>query len=621
MNKFSKLFAGFAAVALFASCSNDDLLGNEDQQQPNRPDAPIGDTAYMRINISDVNAAAGKATPGDFQDGIYEEHAVSNAQFFFFDENGIFVQKGSIQDPDFGEDHQTPGPVEYIGKDNILVLEDLTAKSWPRYLLTVLNAPDFTPESTLKATAEKLDHYTHKLQVKKDNQNLTLDCMVMSTSSFFGTGSNDFADSNHNNAYPYVTQLKTGDFYLSAADATANGNAVKIYVERLAAKVQLSLSASLQAGAKVVNGKTLYKLTQTVAGSPNDEENPSASATTDLYLEIEGWNLSGIATQSHLSKILNGTDGASWNTTAWNTAWNDETNFRSYWGKSALYGAEVTDVTAAYNDFLANPSTAAHPGLGVWYANYATDSKDFGADNIAYCNENTNTKAVVFKKDSEDRSVVVPAQTTHVVLKTRVCDKNGDRLDLVSYHGVLYLRDAYKQYVLNAIQAGNAANLNFYTTTDGVNFKQVDANFFVTNGTNAGVKIEIADKNATLYAKQDDGTFKADETLMASLQSAIDAWYTSNTSPATEYNGGRNVYYIPVEHAGNSTVAAGEEGFYGVVRNHWYNVSLNSFSRVGHGVFNPDEALVPGEPEDPLYYLGVNINVLSWKIVNQNVDL
>ena len=31
--------------------------------------------------------------------------------------------------------------------------------------------------------------------------------------------------------------------------------------------------------------------------------------------------------------------------------------------------------------------------------------------------------------------------------------------------------------------------------------------------------------------------------------------------------------------------------------------------------------IVPDEPEDPYYYLGARINILSWRLVDQNVDL
>ncbi|MCM1256219.1 MAG: Mfa1 fimbrilin C-terminal domain-containing protein, partial [Duncaniella sp.] len=106
--------------------------------------------------------------------------------------------------------------------------------------------------------------------------------------------------------------------------------------------------------------------------------------------------------------------------------------------------------------------------------------------------------------------------------------------------------------------------------------------------------------------------------LLASLETKL-AESQNTGSLAEGYKDGMSVYYVPVKH--DSSLANNVEGYYGVVRNHWYNISINSISKVGHGVFNPDEALVPDEAEDVLYYLGVNINILAWKIVNQNEDL
>ena len=63
------------------------------------------------------------------------------------------------------------------------------------------------------------------------------------------------------------------------------------------------------------------------------------------------------------------------------------------------------------------------------------------------------------------------------------------------------------------------------------------------------------------------------------------------------------------------------EGVYGVVRNHWYQLAINSVTGLGKGIFNPDKDIVPGKPDPDHYALGANINILSWKIVQQSVDL
>ena len=149
--------------------------------------------------------------------------------------------------------------------------------------------------------------------------------------------------------------------------------------------------------------------------------------------------------------------------------------------------------------------------LGLVYTTFGKDpvasSNAIGA--YDYCNELTSSAANIFTKDSENRSRVVSSQTTHVVLKTRICDKNGEAIDMVSYHGVLYLESAYINYVLNKIKNGDSKNLNFYTFTgtdenDKSHYKQVDSNFFKlekdASGKTGHVHIVIKDKTVKLYA-------------------------------------------------------------------------------------------------------------------------
>ncbi len=76
------------------------------------------------------------------------------------------------------------------------------------------------------------------------------------------------------------------------------------------------------------------------------------------------------------------------------------------------------------------------------------------------------------------------------------------------------------------------------------------------------------------------------------------------------YNQGLMYYSAPIEHLG----AEGYEGQYGVVRNHWYDYTLDYISDFGHGIADPDEVIVPS-PERDYYYLGATVNILSWKTV------
>lgn len=57
MNKLNKLFAGFAAVAMLAACSND---------EPTPGEKPSGDIAYLAVTISAPETGSRATTDGDY---------------------------------------------------------------------------------------------------------------------------------------------------------------------------------------------------------------------------------------------------------------------------------------------------------------------------------------------------------------------------------------------------------------------------------------------------------------------------------------------------------------------------------------------------------------------------
>ena len=60
---------------------------------------------------------------------------------------------------------------------------------------------------------------------------------------------------------------------------------------------------------------------------------------------------------------------------------------------------------------------------------------------------------------------------------------------------------------------------------------------------------------------------------------------------------------------------------YGIVRNHIYDIAINSVSGLGTPVLDPEEVIVPQKPTNDETYLGARINILSWRVVKQNIDL
>lgn len=85
----------------------------------------------------------------------------------------------------------------------------------------------------------------------------------------------------------------------------------------------------------------------------------------------------------------------------------------------------------------------------------------------------------------------------------------------------------------------------------------------------------------------------------------------------TTFAGGKTFFYVNIEHLNNNDT---EDGHIGIVRNHTYNLTLNSIKNIGNGVFNPDEDIIITD-KDKEFYVGATLKILSWKVVNQGVDL
>lgn len=81
------------------------------------------------------------------------------------------------------------------------------------------------------------------------------------------------------------------------------------------------------------------------------------------------------------------------------------------------------------------------------------------------------------------------------------------------------------------------------------------------------------------------------------------------------WKGGKTYYYVNIEHFG--TVAPYNQG---VVRNHIYNLTLQSISGLGTPVFNPKEIINPQKPDDKIFRMRAQINILKWRIVKQDVN-
>ena len=575
--KMNKLLGLLVCTALCA-CSNDEsgIIPND------TPNVFTGDKAYIKVRLADAGTLT-RAQEGDFEYGTNEQ-SIKNASFYFYDADGVFVTQGDVWTDGSASTTTPAGNIEFAS-NNIVVLKGLDKKSYPRYMVTVLNKPTgFVHGKTLDEMQTVLaDNNAEGIYYPATTDNVTTNYFTMSTTSYTET----------NREKHFVTEVKEGNISLEPmTDASAIANTVTVYVERLAAKVTLKVSDNLP---KDANGR--YPIKVTVAGE-NNSAGSGDIASEDLYVELLGWKLNATAKKSFMVKNID----AAWMDNDLGFTWNRPTDRRSHWGKSFNYG------------FSGYPENAAGVPANSEYLNYVDLENGLTAlENPAYCAENTNTNTIV--------TANFPAGVTSILLKAKVCDANGNALDLVRYNGLLFKQDSFLEYVLNVLQTRNQLDVWYANGTDeegNARYTQIGKEYVKLEHVGDGkVKVVFTNEHGTsLYAE--DGSNCSDQTI-----TALNDDLASASADAIAYNGGLMYYNIPVEHLNNGDVAENgtiPEAKYGVVRNHHYVVTIDKLEKIGRGIFDGNEKIVPGDDPDA-YYVGAKINILSWKIVSQNVEL
>ena len=575
--KMNKLLGLLVCTALCA-CSNDEsgIIPND------TPNVFTGDKAYIKVRLADAGTLT-RAQEGDFEYGTNEQ-SIKNASFYFYDADGVFVTQGDVWTDGSASTTTPAGNIEFAS-NNIVVLKGLGKKSYPRYMVTVLNKPTgFVHGKTLDEMQTVLaDNNAEGIYYPATTDNVTTNYFTMSTTSYTET----------NREKHFVTEVNEGNISLEPmTDASAIANTVTVYVERLAAKVTLKVSDNLP---KDANGR--YPIKVTVAGE-NNSAGSGDIASEDLYVELLGWKLNATAKKSFMVKNID----AAWMDNDLGFTWNRPTDRRSHWGKSFNYG------------FSGYPENAAGVPANSEYLNYVDLENGLTAlENPAYCAENTNTNTIV--------TANFPTGVTSILLKAKVCDANGNALDLVRYNGLLFKQDSFLEYVLNVLQTRNQLDVWYANGTDeegNARYTQIGKEYVKLEHVGDGkVKVVFTNEHGTsLYAE--DGSNCSDQTI-----TALNDDLASASADAIAYNGGLMYYNIPVEHLNNGDVAENgtiPEAKYGVVRNHHYVVTIDKLEKIGRGIFDGNEKIVPGDDPDA-YYVGAKINILSWKIVSQNVEL
>ena len=570
------LFIALAALG-FAACA--------DKMDDVKSPAHNGELeeSYIAINLmaADVDSRAvtddiGNADEYGYEEGTDAERAVKTAYFFFFDENGNpFNVNGAPATAPGGEKNHLPlqigattGNTENVSdiKEAVLVLKTYKGV-YPSKIVAVLN---WTPDDDRAYSLADL----HDVMATLGNND---NGYVMSNSVYMD-GAGKVVDATPLTAANIKTSAE------AAIDAP-----VEIYVERIAAKVVLT------AGGKVAGTENIFDTQKNSTPILSVGE----SSEIDVYVKLFGWELyNDYATTNLLKDIDN------WDVATLGLTWNDIPYYRCYWADSQNENP--------YDSFSwnYNEDTQVEKGFKTEYGfAVASEANYTDATTYTYCGENTTTD-----------------YRTKVILKGQLVQKVGEvyePLELARWYGTEYAGN----YALRIAVANSIKYTLYYYDEEGSKYISVAPEDLQcvkgadVNAASYKVGFQLStDGAAKTWYKYDSekGYVVMGNTDVTGDNVAKANEYLATVEPALLYASGMTYYTVDIEHLGT----AGAK--YGVVRNHVYQINIKSIKGYGSPVYSGLDFIVdqPEYPiEDEASYVAARINVLSWKVVKQGVDI
>lgn len=181
----------------------------------------------------------------------------------------------------------------------------------------------------------------------------------------------------------------------------------------------------------------------------------------------------------------------------------------------------------------------------------------------------------------------------------------GKNAELCTYKGIDYLGvDVLKNQI--AFESG------YYLESTPGNYKRITKDEITFNKATTGGDYLVVP--ALVAGKR---YYKKGGTEAAPIYTE-DTTPAISTEPAQVRTDGMAYYYIPIQHLATDATKA---GYYGIVRNHLYDVNVTGMKGFGTPVYNDDWKIIPTVPDETKTYLAAKINVLQWRVVSQNVNL
>lgn len=585
-----KHYFGLAVIAaMTASCSSNEDLGTAGPGTGTN-EAGVG---YASITINLPTANGTRAANDDFAEGTAKEYAVNDATLVIF-EKGTETSENNFK---FVE--AVPlGNLEPWKKDTknngITTEATITAKlnsakvdkvGGNYYALVILNNEATTGNKVTAPSATTETYGTWNVAAKVNADNL-----LDNAKGFYMANAPQFTTAG----VEPTTLVAIKGIYRTKEEAQSNA-ATTIHVERGLAKVTVgsnstsnyfAIGGANATGTKYSSDKV--QITKWALDVTNKKSFP-VHVTSGLNDKTTGypdiWKnekaAAGTAATSRFVSQLNATGDFK----------------RVYWGIDPNYSMDLSDFTKCNAQFTL---AEADVSKVAW-------NDGSGSDKPLYCLENTF-----------DINNMKQGQTTRVLLKATYTPSAVEKETDKTFFMIGNSSDIWTTTTLNAQIASKAKEALRLTTDPTVVLKED----LLEGGTHF-----LTTENVSI---KDGETEKVDADLVATLNNKLGLDKTKGVGIKT-YKNGESYYIARIKHFGDDLTPWNEGdatydgnnlnwlGRYGVLRNNWYDLTINKISGPGY----PDVPKVkPGDADDEdTKYISVSVKILDWAKRSQSVDL
>ena len=570
--KIKHLFGLVVIAAMSASCSSNEDLGTAG---PGTGSNETG-VGYASFSIN-LPTTSGTRAAGDptFENGDANEYKVNDATLLIF-KKGEATKEGNYT---FVESAELGSMAPWKEKDEtgVTTHAKITAKldnvnKTDQFFALVLlnNGTGANAKVTLPTNDESFSAWNAKVTDK----------FATTENGFYMANAPLFKDNNVTTLVP----IENTKIYPTEKEA-ANNPATDIYVERGLAKVTLGTTTE-----KTVNSDTYQGDKVTISKWALDVTNKKAFPIHNVDGLNEDENYPEI--WSNKADPASSKNGANTQRFVDNTATLAQ---RVYWGKDPNYSnnnlckADETGINALKKEFnyVANADVTADPGKPL------------------YCLENTfnlanmmqgQTTRVIFKATYKPKSLPTGETTFYKIGKNTAIWSKTD------------LETAIKAAVVSVVSGA---------TTENTKVKlAASENDITAAGT---YYIEAANISVT------GATITTENITAINTQLGLNK---DKKVGISTYANGESYYVARIKHFGDDltkwesgtyTDNLSFLGRYGVLRNNWYELTVNSVSGPGYPSVPEVKPNTPDDEDDK--YIKVSVKILKWAKRSQTVDL